>query len=171
MDRVWNNFFIENGMPPLSDSSGRDSGISLLSSRLDQTNSTLSMDVPPRDFESGYSSDRFPDADAMDDHPQVDHPDDDIPLDQLLQDDQGADDLPQFQNPRERFQFWAQRGAFDQPEDAEEAEVIHEAPIHRDDPHFALQNPIVQALVLADLGHLVPQANIVLPMEVEEMNE
>ena len=148
------------GDPAISDVS--DSGKWSMSSRLDQSNSTLSMSVGSiPGNESGYSSERVLDDfdDQMDDHPEAEDPNDDIPLDQL------PEVQPDFADQHERFDFWNNRGAFDGPE---EPIVIEQAPedepalIHVDDPHFGLQNPIVQALVLAGLGNIVPAEHIVL---------
>ena len=169
------DFFIQVfGEPRFSDHS--DSGKFSQSSRLDQSDSTLSMGSPRRGS-SGYSTDRFPgvEDDLLDDHPladddeAVDHPDDDVPLDGLVA------PIGEIQNQREQFEFWANRGVFDPQPPVEEVEVIEEVPaanddvVQVDDPRFPLQNPIVQAMIIADLGHLVPPEHIVQGMEEEPM--
>ena len=143
------------GDPAISDVS--DSGKFSLSSRLDQSNSTLSMDYNPPIPEDGYFSDRVNEDDE--DHMEED-PHDDIPL------DQHPEILPPFEGVNERFDFWQERGFFNPAEEAPE-EDPPAALINQDDPHFGLQNPIVQALVIAGLGHIVPAENIVMPMDVD----
>ena len=158
-----------------------DSGKFSMSSRLDQSNSTLSMGSIPRFFavaESGYLTDQ--EDNVMDDHPEadpeLDHPNDDLPLDQLPE-ILMPEIQPPFQGVQERFNFWQERGAFDPVDEPFEVieEVQEEAPeeeppialINQWDPHFGLQNPIVQALVIAGLGHIVPAENIVMPMDID----